>query len=129
MTDEQIEKAARDHADKYFIQDAGIICNEPWDKAKDLYTKTLADFAKHALSHQWVSVDERLPEYNTTCLVFGHQNFGDSRLVRYIMMAHYDGENFYDAYNDSKYHPEMWMSIPAIPKLDSKDNNNERLKR
>lgn len=48
MTDEQIEKTARDHADKYFIQDAEIICNEPWNNAKDLYAKTLADFANIA---------------------------------------------------------------------------------
>lgn len=64
---------------------------------------------------QWISVDERLPEHDTTCLVFGHQDFVDGNITRYTMMAHYDGENFYDAYNDSKYHPEMWMPIPATP--------------
>lgn len=117
MTDEQIEKTARYHADKHFIQDAQLFYCKPWDKAKNRYVKTIADFGKYCIAHQWIPVDERLPEYNTMCLVFGHQDFGDGWLTRYTMMAHYDGENFYDAYNDSKYHPEMWMPIPAIPQL------------
>ena len=103
MTDEQIEKAARDHADKYFIQDAGIICNEPWDKAKDLYTKTLADFAKHALSHQWVSVEERLPEIGEL-VVAAHIGF---------VTATYDGEDWYDA-NDHLIRPTHWLPIPPL---------------
>lgn len=41
----------------------------------------------------------------------------DGSLARYTMMAHYDGEDFYDVYDDRKYHPEMWMPIPAIPQL------------
>lgn len=115
MTNKQIEKAARDHADKHFIEDAQILGNEPWDKAKEYYAKMLADFAKHCIAHQWINVEDRLQEYNDTCLVFGHKDFGDGRLTRYTMMAHYDGEGFYDAYDDRKYYPEMWMPIPAVP--------------
>lgn len=70
MTYEQIEKAAQDHADRYFIQDAEIFCNEPWNNAKDLYAKTLADFAKCCMSKQWISVDERLPESMQRVLVW-----------------------------------------------------------
>lgn len=54
------------------------------------------------------------------CLVFGYHDFGEGRLTLYTMMAWYDGENFYDAYNDSKYHPEKWMAIP-LP-----DTNTEK---
>lgn len=118
MTDEQIEKAAQQHANN-----VNYPCAEyGWYECDDEQMKEcLADVFKagvqYALSHQWISVDERLAEYNTTCLVFGHKDFGDGSIARYTMMAHYDGENFYDAYNDSKYHPEMWMPIPALPKL------------
>ena len=115
MTPTQIEQAAQDHADKYFIQDAEIFCNEPWNNAKDLYAKTLADFAKCCMSKQWISVDERLPEPDTICLVFGYQDFGDGNITRYTMMAWYDGEDFSDAYDDRKYRPERWMPIPLVP--------------
>lgn len=58
------------------------------------------------------------------CLVFGYQDFDfNGRLERYTMMAWYDGENFYDAYNDRKYHPEKRMPIPPIP-----DTNTEKQK-
>jgi hypothetical protein len=65
-------------------------------------------------------VEEELPEPDTMCLVFGYHDFGEGRLTLYTMMAWYDGENFYDAYNDSKYHPEKWMAIP-LP-----DTNTEK---
>lgn len=68
-----------------------------------------------ALQNQWISVDERLPEPDTMCLVFGYKDFGDGNLTRYTMMAWYDGEDFSDAYNDRKYHPMMWMAIPLVP--------------
>ena len=61
----------------------------------------------------WRSVEEELPEPDTMCLVFGYQDLDfDGRLTRYTMMAWYDGMDFYDAYNDRKYHPEKWMAIP-----------------
>lgn len=119
MTDEEIEKAAQAHAEQHFVDNALFYSQEPWDKASDHYAKTLADFAKQCISKQWVSVEERLPDPNTTCLVFGHQDFGDGRLTRYTMLAYYDGEGFYDAYNDGKYHPSHWMPIP-IPPLNPK---------
>lgn len=44
MKKKQIEKAARDHTDRYFIQDVQIFFNKPYDKAKERYARTLADF-------------------------------------------------------------------------------------
>lgn len=64
---------------------------------------------------QWISVDERLPEPDTMCLVFGYQDFVDGNITRYTMMAWYDGEDFTDAYDDRKYRPEKWMAIPLVP--------------
>lgn len=72
MTNEQIEQAAQDHADKYFIQDAEIFCNEPWNNAKDLYAKALADFAKWCMSNQWISVQKELPADNEQVLVISY---------------------------------------------------------
>ena len=61
---------------------------------------------------QWRSVEE-LPEPDTMCLVFGYQDLDFNNGINlYTMMAWYDGEDFYDAYNDRKYHPVKWMAIP-----------------
>lgn len=62
---------------------------------------------------QWRSVEEELPEPDTMCLVFGYQDLDFNNGINlYTMMAWYDGEDFYDAYNDRKYHPVKWMAIP-----------------
>lgn len=69
--------------------------------------------ATEALASQWRSVKEELPEPDTMCLVFGYQDLDfNGGLNLYTMMAWYDGEDFYDAYNDRKYHPVKWMAIP-----------------
>ena len=61
----------------------------------------------------WRSVEEELPEPDTMCLVFGYQDLDFNNGINiYTMMAWYDGEDFYDAYNDRKYHPVKWMAIP-----------------
>lgn len=53
---EQINQAAEKYADKHFLQDVQIFFKNPYDKAKKRYAKTIADFAKRCISHQWVSV-------------------------------------------------------------------------
>lgn len=113
MTHEQIEKAAQQHADELRVSHSipGALVPMLHDIAKSSYIYGAQD----ALSHQWISVEKRLPEEDTMCLVFGHQDFGDGRLTRYTMMAWYDGEDFTDAYDDRKYRPEMWMLIPLVP--------------
>lgn len=67
----------------------------------------------------WRSVEE-LPELDTMCLVFGYQDLDFNNGINlYTMMAWYDGEDFYDAYNDRKYHPVKWMAIP-LPDINTK---------
>ena len=69
----------------------------------------------------WRSVEEELPHPDTICLVIGYKDMDfNGRLVRYTAMAWYDGEDFYDAYNDRKYHPVKWTAIP-LP-----DTNTEK---
>lgn len=119
MTDGQIEKAARDHADRYFFQDAEILCNEPWNNAKDLYAKTLAGFAKHCISHQWIPVDERLPEDDR--LVLAHFPDVDPELC-YATAYYVDGawQTSDDWYYDCRI--DFWMPIP-IPPLNPEKND------
>lgn len=70
--------------------------------------------AEWMLRHQWVRVDERMPDPGTSCLVSGWEDLDfNGRLTRYTMMAWYDGEDFYDAYSEYKYHPVMWMAVPT----------------
>lgn len=113
MTDQQIEQAARDHADKHFIEDAEIFYKEPWNNAKDLYTKTLADFAKRCISHQWVSVDERLPETSTAVLVHVPAKEVLSNLTKpeYYTIAYY-ADSVWRSFMDCRVHPTHWMEIP-----------------
>ena len=69
----------------------------------------------------WRSVEEELPEPDTMCLVFGYQDLDfNGNLTRYTAMAWYDGEGFYDAYNDRKYHPVKWMAIP-LPDINTEN--------
>lgn len=85
MTDEQIEKAAQQHADKCFLKDVQIFFNKPYGKAEERYVKTLADFAKYCLASQWMSVEERLPEEGT--IVTAHSPNGRIDVLKY-----HDGE-------------------------------------
>lgn len=79
------------------------------------------DGATEALASQWRSVEEELPHPDTICLVIGYKDLDfNGRFLRYTAMAWYDGEDFYDAYNDRKYHPVKWMAIP-LP-----DTNTEK---
>lgn len=82
--------------------------------------KAYLDGYTAAEQSMWRSVEEELPEPDTMCLVFGYQDLDfNGRLTRYTMMAWYDGEDFMDAYNDRKYHPEKWMAIP-LPDTNTK---------
>lgn len=112
MTTEQIEKAAQDYAGKHFIQDSIMFLNEPLDKAKNLYTKTLADFAKWCIKNQWVSVDERLPESDGFVMVFVSANPTFGMPDRHEI-AYYDGEDWHTQ-DGEHIRPMHWMEIPKL---------------
>ncbi|WP_305277840.1 DUF551 domain-containing protein [uncultured Duncaniella sp.] len=67
--------------------------------------------ATEALASQWVSVEERLPEDATQCLVFLPGSYDDN-IVR---LAWYDGDKFHDVQTDQRHRPSFWMPIPIPP--------------
>lgn len=115
MTDEQIEKAAQQHADELRVPHSipGALVPMLHDIAKSSYTYGAQD----ALSHQWVSVKERLPEEEA--MVTAHSPNGRIDVLKY-----HDGE-FVD---------ELWQAhcvdyfIP-IPQLnpEKKKDENKRI--
>lgn len=68
--------------------------------------------AEHALSHQWISVDERLPEDSTLVFVWGYGEKYPSTNFRL------DGKWFH-----SPCYVRFWMSIPALPLLNPEYEN------
>lgn len=83
MTDEQIEKAAQEHADELRVSSAipGALVPMLHDIAKSSYVCGAQD----ALQNQWVSVKERLPEEGT--MVTAHSPNGRMDVLKY-----HDGE-------------------------------------
>lgn len=82
----------------------------PYFDSKDVQQAYLAG-ATEALASQWVSVEERLPEDATQCLVFLPGSYDDN-IVR---LAWYDGDKFHDVQTDQRYRPSFWMPIPIPP--------------
>lgn len=63
------------------------------------------------LSHQWVSVEERLPESDvedvltfTGCNMYGVEEYA---------VAHYDGKDWHTSAGEH-FRPEYWMAIPQL---------------
>ena len=111
------DQQAQEYAEKE-VQTLDKAVLRPFTDIKQAYL----DGYTAAEQSMWLSVEDELPEPDTMCLVFGYQDLDfNGRLTRYTMMAWYDGEDFMDAYNDRKYHPEKWMPIPPIP-----DTNTEK---
>lgn len=67
MTDEQIEKVSQEYADSFI-----------GSTERKFRKSAFADGVRFALSHQWTSVDERLPEDDRLVLVRLNFNFGCS---------------------------------------------------
>ena len=109
------DQQAQEYAEKE-VQTLDKAVLRPFTDIKQAYL----DGYTAAEQSMWLSVEDELPEPDTMCLVFGYQDLDfNGRLTRYTMMAWYDGEDFMDAYNDRKYHPEKWMAIP-LPDTNTK---------
>ena len=64
--------------------------------------------------NEWISVEDRLPEYNTKCLVF----LPDGHLYNGIHVAYYSDKRNMWVDLDTTYlfdHPTHWMPLPAPP--------------
>ena len=106
--EEQIEQAARE----YCIEMNYIL---PDDTEYSLEAQTAIAAYKHALSHQWISVDEELPELD---------NHGYSKpvLVRdeygVLLIATYSGQHKkWNSVGHLSYHRLIvthWMNIPPL---------------
>lgn len=108
MTDEQIEKAAQQHADELRVSHSipGALVPMLHDIAKSSYIYGAQD----ALSHQWISVDERLPEEYEEVLTYSiaSEYAEDENAV-----AYYDGEDWYTTHN-RHIRPNYWMPLPQL---------------
>lgn len=93
---QQIEKEAQEYADR-FIGSTERKCRR----------SAFMDGANFALSHQWVSVDERLPEPHEEVLTYT-VNAIDENAV-----AYYDGEDWYNTYGEH-IRPHYWLPIPQL---------------
>ena len=85
-------------------------------EVNDAYNKGFEDGAKYALSHQWISVEEALPELNEEVLVLFPDGTA-SVAVRYKTFNADGGDaivwkNMDYTYDDSWI--RFWMSIPKL---------------
>ena len=121
MDNKQIEKAADEYVMLHFIDDSNVVLNDPFPEAQATYKRAFIAGADFALSHQWVSVEDRLPEDATQCLVFLPGSYDDN-IVR---LAWYDGDKFHDVQTDQRYRPSFWMPIPIPPPKGGSDTFDE----
>ena len=70
MDNKQIEKAEDEYVMLHFIDDSNVVLNDPFPEAQATYTRAFIAGADFALSHQWVSVEERLPEEGQEVLLY-----------------------------------------------------------
>lgn len=115
MTDEEIEKAARQYLKPRFTNDACRCMLLPWDKVEEYCIKTLADFAKQCISKQWISVDERLPEEKKAVLCYMpdmKDSYADKDMY-FDMVILLEGE--FINLDAEVIHPSHWMPIPIPP--------------
>ena len=107
MDKKKIEMAAEEYTAKHFLNDAEHLLKDPWPEARERYKKTLIRFATIALSHQWVSVEDALPEPHEEVLTYT-VNAIDENAV-----AYYDGEDWYSIYGEH-IRPHYWLPIPPL---------------
>jgi len=61
---------------------------------------------------EWIDVDERLPDDDTTVLV----SFGEEDVTEPVWLAYFSGENEAWHYVDGGHcYPTHWMELPAPP--------------
>lgn len=105
ITEQQIENAA-------ILAAAGY--NNPFDEPaydKRFYDGFI-DGAHFALTHQWISADEQLPDSDDHVLVFILYEPATRSLDRFEV-AYFDGEDWYTA-DGEHIRPLFWMEIPQF---------------
>lgn len=109
MTPSQLTTASLHHAEAVFPDMIKAIHDQPWPQVRQYIADAFIAGAQYALSHQWIPATECLPEYNTDCIIYTHDDQGPVK-----MFAWFDGENFHDEQTDDIFHPEFWMSLSTL---------------
>lgn len=109
MNKQQIRQAAEKYADDNFID--RIVKEEPWPTAKRAFAKAFIDGADFALSRQWVSVEDALPEIDKRVLVRVPKT---DCYLEYYAVAYWDGEDFVEHQRSEVIRPSHWLSIPTL---------------
>lgn len=109
MNKQQIAQSAEKYADENFVD--RIVKDEPWPTTKAAFTKTFIDGADFALSRQWVSVDDALPDDDR--LVLAH--FADVEKPLEYATAYYRN-GIWNVPDDFYYDCEIdfWLPIPEM---------------
>ena len=109
MADKNIEHIAEEYANAHFLDDVDALVNKPWHEAKELYAKTLVNFAVYALSNHWISVDERLPENENYVLAHVPQEIQPA----HNEVAYWDNEDWHTQ-DGEHIRPDFWLLIPPL---------------
>lgn len=107
MNNKQIEKAADEYVMLHFIDDSNVVLNDPFPEAQATYKRAFIAGAQYALSHQWISVEERLPKPHEEVLTY-RINAIDENAV-----AYHDGEDWYTI-DGEHIRPHFWLPIPPL---------------
>lgn len=106
MIHQQIEQAAEEYLDSADTWSYGL--EENHDITAQM-RKAFIDGADFALSRQWVSVDDALPEEYDYVLV----HIPGLYLGRHNAVSYWDGKDWH-THNCNYIRPDFWMPIPQL---------------
>ena len=117
MDKKKIEMAAEEYTAKHFLNDAEHLLKDPWPEARERYKKTLIRFATIALSHQWVSVEDALPEPHEEVLCRMKSN--DAVVSGFIFrnkkgIPEVATDSCFHFEDYEEYEPTHWCPIPPL---------------
>ena len=107
-----IEEKAKEYSEQIFAK----ALKAPWPEAKQFFEETYLAGATEALSSQWRSVEDELPEIDKEVVVIYSHALTPSCIEKAI--AYFDGEDWYTT-DGTHIRPTHWMSIPELPKSES----------
>lgn len=111
--EDRIRKMAEEYASRNFVEEAGKLFNEPFDKAKARFAGILEKFAKDCIEHQWISLGERYPKHGEDTMLCYQTFFKGRWLTIYTKDRYYKDMGFMGGC----VKPEnviAWMPIPPI---------------
>lgn len=113
MNKEKIENKAEEYAKKRFPVLLDTLSTNPWPDVQAFLAQSYKDGAAYALSHQWIPVDERLPE-DKEHIIICYQSYHEGRYLTLYMTDRYEKEA---GFNGGWIKPEQviaWLPIPPL---------------